>query len=1230
MKHLNKIIFIKAANIDYQEILLNGNVHFTGDQGVGKTTVLRAILFFYNADTQRLGIPKVANKSDYADYYFEFPNSHIIYEVVTGEGKYLIWLYKEHNKLCYRFIDSEYKKEFFLSETPKGILPLKPNKVQENILTQTRHSRKVQKFSEYRNIIYGATNQVNGLSRSFKQYSIIESPAYQNIPKTITNIYLNSNLKSDAIKTTIINSISVDDYALNEGKGYKVDLNVLRTQLNDFKQDYNDISAYEKIKKRANVIIQNYDELIGREQERILAAKTLGVNYKTKQSKLNLLEGDKLKLSTKISACKNSIIESHNQFGKTKTEYDKKIAIEQKNIDDAKGKISYYETVKKEDLTGIESILAFVSKEDLFSLEYERLQKEQKILTSQVQTVEEKYQNILLQLENNHKASTNTVNEKKSTLKADSARQQNKIIEQYAIFIEDIRNLNEKQRDEEIENQNILKDTEVKLEKQRNKINATRFFEKEIEQENQNLKDYNELKVGKINNISLEKEEIEKLQNKGNHEKEVLEIKFENLRKELDRERIENQTLIDLNEEKLASFKNSFYEYLNKNYPDWQNTIGKVCEEGVLFSPNLKPRIEKINQSFFGVSIDLSELDLKVKTIADYQKENIDYNKVLENLKIRFKNEQNELELQKQKISNRYSQKLKKLNQNILSDKTVVSQTEIKITQAEVNILKLKKEAEGKKIEELAKIEPLIKDVSEKIGKSKQIYKDLKIKQTKQVEQKQIEQEAEINKIKNHFNTLESKLDDQLKNLIVEIADKRQKLQEERIKELEGKIDTSKLKKIEENILVFKQKLDSIKRLLSVVAVYNDDKSKLIDRLPQFKASFNKLDTELKQIINIHNNEIEVLEGEKKELEIKANKIKEDITEHGKQIKDFNEFKDSPFYKEVEYFISQEEGVASEENLSSLIKQIKDLQFDISEKFKTLKSAINRFVSPLRDGNIFNFQKTFKEEIEYRSFANDLKDFITENKIDDYKKYIKKNHSDLINLIVKHIEQLSSKKKEIDEIISKMNKDFERHNFVGVVQKVELKADPSENKVFQTFEEIRKFHSENPFGFGEQNLFTGLKLEENNESAFVLLVALMSNLTLEQNRIEISLEDTFELKFKVVENNKDTGWQTKLADIGSNGTDVLVKAMLYIMLLNVLKEKASKKQKDFKLHCIMDEINIIHPKNIGSLIDFANDRGIWMINGSPVETNAMAYKYVYDFEKTTDSITHANRLIAQN
>lgn len=46
MKYLNKIIFINSANIPYAEIAVDGNVHFTGTQGVGKSTVLRALLFF--------------------------------------------------------------------------------------------------------------------------------------------------------------------------------------------------------------------------------------------------------------------------------------------------------------------------------------------------------------------------------------------------------------------------------------------------------------------------------------------------------------------------------------------------------------------------------------------------------------------------------------------------------------------------------------------------------------------------------------------------------------------------------------------------------------------------------------------------------------------------------------------------------------------------------------------------------------------------------------------------------------------------------------------------------------------------------------------------------------------------------------------------------------------------------------------------------------------------------
>ncbi|MUU05189.1 MAG: hypothetical protein EP150_09460 [Prevotella copri] len=46
MRALRKIIFVNSAHIRYAEVRLDGNVHFIGTQGVGKSTLLRAILFF--------------------------------------------------------------------------------------------------------------------------------------------------------------------------------------------------------------------------------------------------------------------------------------------------------------------------------------------------------------------------------------------------------------------------------------------------------------------------------------------------------------------------------------------------------------------------------------------------------------------------------------------------------------------------------------------------------------------------------------------------------------------------------------------------------------------------------------------------------------------------------------------------------------------------------------------------------------------------------------------------------------------------------------------------------------------------------------------------------------------------------------------------------------------------------------------------------------------------------
>ena len=84
MRYLNKVIFLNSAHVPYAEVNLDGNVHFIGTQGVGKSTLLRAVLFFYNADKLRLGIPK--EKKNFDSFYLPFANSYIVYEVMRENG----------------------------------------------------------------------------------------------------------------------------------------------------------------------------------------------------------------------------------------------------------------------------------------------------------------------------------------------------------------------------------------------------------------------------------------------------------------------------------------------------------------------------------------------------------------------------------------------------------------------------------------------------------------------------------------------------------------------------------------------------------------------------------------------------------------------------------------------------------------------------------------------------------------------------------------------------------------------------------------------------------------------------------------------------------------------------------------------------------------------------------------------------------------------------------------
>lgn len=178
---------------------------------------------------------------------------------------------------------------------------------------------------------------------------------------------------------------------------------------------------------------------------------------------------------------------------------------------------------------------------------------------------------------------------------------------------------------------------------------------------------------------------------------------------------------------------------------------------------------------------------------------------------------------------------------------------------------------------------------------------------------------------------------------------------------------------------------------------------------------------------------------------------------------------------------------------------------------------------------------------------------------------------------------------------------------------------------------IKAFTDENFLNMGEINLFSDNNKDEINRKVVDYLIQFMKYLQKEPNRQQLTISDTFDLQFRVKENDQDTGWVERINNVGSDGTDILVKAMINIMLINVFKKKAMrKKNQEFIIHCMMDEIGKLHSNNVRGILRFANQRNIFLINSSPESLNAYDYKYTYMLSKDSKSMTIVTRLLKNN
>ena len=1214
MRYLNKIIFLNSANIQKAEIMLNGNVHFSGTQGVGKSTILRAILFFYNADKMHLGIS--TSQKSFEEFYFPDFNSYIVYEVAIERGFFSILVSRNQGQICFRFIDAPFDYKWLVDENRN--VEVNWPKIHSNIGSNIFVSNKINTYEQYRDIIFG--NKL-GKTRGLERFALVESSKYQNIPKSIQNVFLNSKLDADFIKDTLINSI--DDAEV------RIKLDNYRTWLAKFEKEFKEIDCWFKKDKSGGVPIRKtaYEMIVSLKNITAVDYEALNLwhqlNYAVEKSYENIpLLNDKIaNLSEEISALLKKDSEFENEYKKKHDQLLKKLGELDSLIKICREKRKYYDQEK------IEALLEEESRKPQLEKTLEALKNKLGVLKAQFQEIDIKYKFLRDNIFNEvtqfdlecKKRLTEFLSNKNSIIEKErenSDKEKTQLDSEFDIWDKEFKARREILYQEYMQAEHHL----IELKHWKPKEKERYACQEEIA----SLREEKNLLTPKIKRLESQ---IENLQQKFEFQLKDQEREINNRLEEIKSASLECKKALETIDKRLKDYDKSFYEWLSKNKGDWKENIGKLIEEDLLYQTDLEPTISTEGaDNFYGVKLNLKSIsyvfltpdDLKIKkkkledTLKEYsiEGENLmeEKNKFISNLNQSFKRNVGELNKDKASLSYRM---------DLVPEEIKSLETKLRLINDEEKIL----------IEEERKIRENLKNEA-----WNSINNEDKIR-----EQKLSEKNRKKSKIDATFNSLKTKLykeEQNLKLLLEKEQSSKQKEKEKTLKEVDAQekeelenkgADNNAIDEVNRNIEKTRNKLNEIASKHDIIARYLKDKEEYFDKEQTYKnqkSQIEEKDANLSDTFaKTHNKRLIAIENKKRE----KNSIASQRDAFSEGIKAFKT------YTEIEKGIPLEilEDTVIKKTSGSCVELISALRGKFADKtkcFNDLKRQTHHFTSFFDQDNMFNFKfPTFDED--FIPFANEVREFLEDNKIKEYQSRTNILYKDILASLTRETSLLLNSSSQINSVILALNDDFRRKNFAGVIKKIELRAMESSDPIMQLIMSIQNFTIENQLNLGESTLFSDLDNQKTNDDIIEYLKRLLKELQRHPEKKTLSLSDTFRLQFRIQENDNDSGFKEHLSHIGSDGTDILVKAIVNILLINVFKEKASKKNKDFIIHCMMDEIGKLHPANVAGILQFANSRNIYLINSSPMSYNADAYKHNYVLTKDARSKTIVQRTI---
>lgn len=1215
---LKSITLVNSGDYVFSTFLLDGNVLVNGKNGAGKTTFLRPTLFFYNGDIDKLGIKTNEGKKQFKDFYFRYrERSFILYSYKNEYGLNYVLVSRIGTRFKFKFFSvDEYtkidlKELFFVNNNTLTYEEVLHN-IRKNSLD---NDFEISSLPDYLNILYGKFKGKVDNQKNVLRYALFNTKAdFSVITKTISNIFLNSKVDADEIKKLLVSNIANTN---------AISLNQLELHMGEFQNKYDSVKSFQDNVSIANSISSIYDEFYINKSKVEKSILTLKNRMKIVSGEQDILEKDKNDLDKSIQKNKKIKEEKELYF----KEENKKI---NEQLGKLKGKIDKCNEIEENAKQGnIEEKIKEYSNLDTLQDQLVNLENQYRITTfnlegqigqfdNQVKENLKKIDDSIIKYDNNKVSCKNKAKTKRFNIIQERVKKSDEIKDIHQPKIKD-----ENSKLESFEFK--LKELISKKQSQESK----EYYKEEFDLLKQNIKSADNINKQILEQIKLNNKEIEAL------DKDNIKIEqgFENYKSELNSiyevryDELDNK--IEQKRKQIDFDKESLMGFVNENKTLDPNMFYSLVKDNILTSTSLSPKLSNEDtKSLLGLDINIENL-LTLDDIKVQYKELIEQKaNLIEEQKIKEFEYENSM---KGKIKANNNQRNKLNRENIEKDKEITKNQET-IIRFNLDIKSVEQKANKDKQHDIENINNNIGSTEVLKYKQEKLCISLNEKLNDKIKDTMSFYNFELKKLLINYRKELQDLVQQNKLYINNLNIENKRIEENKNKVLSEKgLNPEEIQKLKNDIDNLKKGITLINSYQRLINIYENDKKEYLDYKDSYLQQIKEEDQNIKDLKEEETKITEEIDKSLEEKEANLTQLKDKLKSNKNDLTRYSNFKEKQ--SELINTIKDESKIVSfidkDIDINILIDQIYDdidkRNGNLNKVSKDIKELHRKIIdlTTLHLDEIYNYS----DDNEVLRIAKQIKEFIIDNKVEIYKEQLTTYYKGTLRKITKDIDGLFDERNSIRSNVNGIKRELRNIKNIGVIKSIDIKFDDEDienvilNKMIKLKGLIEKEDtnfSEGLWGVNNDNK----KAKNNTLSNFYdLLISIQST-----NIKKITLEDCFELEFKVTENNNEGGWKKSLHGIGSEGTDILIKNLIYVSLLS-LSKKESLKNNDIPIHCILDEIGKLHPLYFKELLSFANERNIYFINGMPTVMLVHLYNNFYNIYKNTSNLSYAKKVI---